>query len=456
MRRTITFAVTACVLAWAHSARAGGPSRLLKGPYVTAASDSGADVRFELDAPGAASVELPGKPPVVDAAAVAFHSVHVTGLDTSKRQDFYVRASGVVVGKGSISPWPKAGSPVSLLAYGNARGNAPAMGAHGSVVHLLGALPADLLLNMGDVVDDASRDADWQSFFDVEAPLLRDRLLVFTPGERDLAGDRTVERVGRYFGAFRTLRMSNVRLFAFDDGDGTDRRRDGARDALTRALVNADNEPGVLWRIAISHRRLWSSSPGSADADTAPNRDVLRLLAAHRVDLLLAGHDALYERGDTGGIKYVVSGGGGAPLDGLDPSDPAAQKAESVWHAVAVKTDGDSIAVEARRVDGVVLDKCSFRKGTAWDCTSPNAAAPALTPRVPPSLASALAARAEGTAPVALTADPVGAPGIASDDGGRAADPARSSSRWALPWACAIAAVGLGGAIVAMRRRRRL
>jgi hypothetical protein len=242
-----------------------------------------------------------------------------------------------------------------------------------------------------------------------------------------------------------------------DDGDGTDQRAAGVRDSLARALGNADNEPGVLWRIAIAHRRPWSPAPASAgDAGAArASSDILQLLGAHEVDLLLLGHDALYERGDTGIVKYVVSGGGGAPLDGVDTSNPTALDTESVWHAVAVKTDGDSVAVEARRIDGVVLDKCSFHKGTAWDCTPSAVAASVPTPRVPRSLASALAARAEGPAPVEATAD-----GLMSADPrgrGRTTDAStRSGSRWALPWACGIAALGLGGAILAVRRRRRM
>jgi hypothetical protein len=455
MRRFLSAAVAACVLSSPHSARAAGPTKLLKGPYLTNASESAVEVRFELDAPGPATVEFPGKPPVVDASSLTAHAVRVAGLDPSRRNDFFVRAGGLIVGKGSVPPWPKAGAPMSVVVYGNSHGDPS---AHGTVVHLVGALPSDFLIDTGDVVDDASRGADWQSFFDVEAPVLRDRPLLLVPGERDFARGEAGESFSRYFGrrsaspraspgdaqsairVCRSTRVSNVRLFLFDEG-AVEPAGD-SRDELTRMLSSADNEVGVLWRIAVTHRRPWSLAPGDSGV-ARPTSDVLTLLAAHKVDLVLAGHDALYERGDLGVLKYVVSGGGGAPLDGVDAADPAAQKVQSVWHAVALKTDGDSVAIEARRVDGVVLDKCSFRKGTAWECTSAATAiaAPVTTPHVPRPLASAFSARAEPPAPFTPTAE-------------RSSE---SRSRWASPWpwAWAAAAVGLCGGIIAIARRRR-
>ena len=33
-----------------------------------------------------------------------------------------------------------------------------------------------------------------------------------------------------------------------------------------------------------------------------------------KVELVLAGHDHIYERGEGGGLKYVITGGAGAPL----------------------------------------------------------------------------------------------------------------------------------------------
>ena len=33
-----------------------------------------------------------------------------------------------------------------------------------------------------------------------------------------------------------------------------------------------------------------------------------------RVSFVFSGHDHLYQRGEVDGLKYVVSGGGGAPL----------------------------------------------------------------------------------------------------------------------------------------------
>jgi MYXO-CTERM domain-containing protein len=106
---------------------------------------------------------------------------------------------------------------------------------------------------------------------------------------------------------------------------------------------------------------------------------------AHKVDLLLSGHDHIYERGDGGPLKYIISGGGGAPLYRISPPMLATRKAESTYHFVEVTTGPAGIKTVAHRLDGTILERCGFAKGTAWDCdalpgTSPPAAgAPSST-----------------------------------------------------------------------------
>jgi hypothetical protein len=90
------------------------------------------------------------------------------------------------------------------------------------------------------------------------------------------------------------------------------------------------------------------------------------ILARHRVDLLISGHDHIYQRGQMGGIRYVVSGGGGAPLYGIRcgiAGRPKCAIDDGMLHVAreyhyGVITIGRDLEFCPRRPDGTLLEKC--------------------------------------------------------------------------------------------------
>ena len=81
--------------------------------------------------------------------------------------------------------------------------------------------------------------------------------------------------------------------------------------------------------------------------------------------MVVSGHDHAYQRAEHGGVRYFVTGGGGAPLYGKASSpsaaDAGAVKAfDSSWHLLAVTVRDDRVEVRAIRVDGSPIET------TAW------------------------------------------------------------------------------------------
>jgi hypothetical protein len=199
------------------------------------------------------------------------------------------------------------------------------------------------------------------------------------------------------------VRLGNVRFFFLNAvhawGTGEDPHW------LERELDRADSEPGLRWRVAVMHQGPWSSGPHGGNSILIKAR-VPELLAGHHVDLLFAGHDHIYERGDAGGMKYVISGGGGAPLYRTSKI-ASTRKEESTYHFVEVTTESDAIHLVAQRIDGSLLDRCGFKKGGAWDCDAPagdSQGVPATSPTSPaaasgPRCGCALAGAAPAFAP---------------------------------------------------------
>lgn len=446
-----TAASLVSALALASAAHAAPPSapptKLLKGPYVTSFSDTTADIRFELDAPGPAALEVvrtgAGAPPrkIVDAAATANHVVHVTGLEAAKSYAYAVLIGTQFVGRGDVTaaPPPNGGASIKFIVYGDDRSDPT---AHEAIVRNILAAPSQFLVNTGDVVEDGGSASDWQSFFSIEAPLLRERPLFLCIGNHELSDDEAGASFARYFGfpdasgamkPYGTARLGPARFFFLngmhDWGSGEERAW------LDRELTRAETEAGLLWRIAVVHQSPWSSGP-HGPSKRLVDAHIPELLAAHKVDLLLAGHDHIYERGDSGTMKYVISGGGGAPLYRITHPTAMTRKAEAAYHYVEVTVSQFDVRTVAHRLDGSILDKCGFLRGQPWDC---DAVGPAPGAGPAGSVPAAPAAQPAGAPPGSSTRCSVASPGLAPRAEGGLGP----------------VALGVAGAVALSRRRRR-
>jgi hypothetical protein len=115
---------------------------------------------------------------------------------------------------------------------------------------------------------------------------------------------------------------------------------------------------------------------------------------------VFSGHDHVYSRAEHNGLRYFVTGGGGAPLYPRRPrSNPidvaAVKKFERVLHYLRVTITGNRVEVTAVRADGTTIETTSWTDGPA----------PA-PPRREPSKVSAAGGPPVATAPSATAKVP--------------------------------------------------
>jgi hypothetical protein len=380
---------------------------ITKGPYLQGLTTTAVVVKVELADAATARVEVLGpdaagapafRATVESSGARRFHVLRVAGLAPATSYTYRVGVAGApAADAGRFTTAPADARPFKFVLYGDNRSDTA---AHAAVVRAVERAEGDFLVHTGDMVYEGSSDDDWTSFFAVEGRLLRDRCVFASIGNHELYGS---ERAGesaflRYFAApppdgadrprlYASFRWSNARFFllnAMDDWVGAE------RDWLRAELERAKGEPGLVHRIAVLHHGPFSSGPHGANARLADG-GVLDVLRDGKVDLVLAGHDHIYERGEGAGLKYVVSGGAGAPLYPRKRSGAETLSFESVHHFVRVGVDGDRIDLVAERVSGGVIERCGFRVGGPWECGG----------------AAAAKAGAGGGAPVASSPAPV-------------------------------------------------
>lgn len=375
-----------CAL-WGPSARAQAGASAVKGPYLTDLSDTGVVVRFELDVASEAKVQI--EPADSAAQPVRFfrspvsamHAVSIDGLRAATSYDYVVRSGNVAVGQGHFdtAPDPDSKSRLTFLVYGDTRTDPT---VHAGLVRAMSKAGGTFLIHTGDMVANGASPDDWQSFFAVERDLLASCPLFVAIGNHELVDDDAGTNFARYVGMldahgvprlYGSVRLGPARFFflnAMDDWSGGEERA-----WLDEALGRADAEKGLVWRIAVLHQGPWSAGPHGPNPQLLDGH-VPELFASHGVDLVLSGHDHIYERGAAGAVKYVVSGGGGAPLYPIVTRTPTTSFAESAYHFIRFTLDGDALELVAYRPDGSILDRCGFRKAAAWDCDPPRATSP--------------------------------------------------------------------------------
>ena len=243
-------------------------------------------------------------------------------------------------------------------------------------------IPSSFVVHTGDVVA-RGRDRDaWEEYFRVAQPLLSRRPQYVAMGNHDLSGRGAGRREPflRYFASpdepqasYYTFRWGNARFFVLD----TQEVWSGDQGPwLQDRLERADHEEGIAHRVVVLHHSPFSTGRHG------PNREmreagIVHLMLEHRVDLVLGGHDHMYERDQYGAVKYVISGGAGAPLYDVRPRSTGAAYSVSAYHFVEIRVDGDKVTVVARDAQGHPFDSAAYEGTGPWVASAAPAAASA-------------------------------------------------------------------------------
>src|SRR5262249_10768120 len=347
---------------------------------------TGITIMWQSDAPLPGTVRVGGQ--VVAAPVATLHEVRVEGLAPGRRYPYEVECGGKTSG-GELSTAPEPAEPCAFVGLGDTRSNAD---AHRAMVERVRREVPDFYLLTGDMVDDASHDSEWQTFFQVERELLRDNVAFPAVGNHDRQGRaRTADTFRRLFSVpadspdperYYAFTYGNARFFVLDSNEYSFALTDQTA-WLERELERAAADPTVVHRFVVMHHPPFSVSIHGGHSEL---REIWTpLFERYRVDAVFSGHDHCYSRAAHNGVRYFVSRGGGAPLYPRDPH-PHAQDVEAVvyfertLHFLRVQVVGQFVEVAAVREDGTLIETLS------WG-TPPALVAPAPAP--PPPVATA-------------------------------------------------------------------
>jgi acid phosphatase type 7 len=299
------------------------------------------------------------------------HVFALTGLPAGGVVSYRVSAGATRSPRTSFRTQPAPGAVVRIGVYGDVRGG---HATHARIVgHMLGE-GLDLIAVTGDMVLRGTDEADWQRFFAVTRELLAQVPYYPAVGNHDLGWDgaHPDRRDGEVFalppgppdrpaGAHWYSRdVADVHL-VFLDSNAYDRPE---QEVWLEADLAAARARRVRAIFALTHDGPFAR--GTHGGNALARARYVPILARHRVDLLFSGHDHIYQRGEQDGVRYVVSGGGGASLYNIRcgvPGRPRCAVPDGTIkvareHHYAVLTVARDLELCVRRADGTLLEKC--------------------------------------------------------------------------------------------------
>jgi 3',5'-cyclic AMP phosphodiesterase CpdA len=345
----LTAALCFGVASAASFAHALGTATVTIGPYVQAVGPYELTVCWETESAVPTRLHWGATPdcPVTfeDAAPATRHEAALTGLRAATSYWYRLDDAGAPAQALPVTTQPDRPRALRIGAFGDTRTNDT---AHAQVVADVIADGPDVVVHTGDLVASAS-ESYWQNFFRIEAALLRSVPLYPVLGNHEGDGARFVQLFvlpqqggqRRYY----ETRWGAVSVIGLDTNQAVTEGSAQWR-WLANTLAASAGDPSVTFRLVLLHHGPFDSGSGHGS-----NLDVrsamVPLFQSYGVDVVISGHNHDYERGTVNGIKYVVSGGGGAPLYTVN-GGWWTEVANSAYHHCLLEIGGTTLHFSAR------------------------------------------------------------------------------------------------------------
>jgi len=332
-----------------------------RGPVVSDVTKDGAEIRWEPASAGALLLVDTGGSVAVEVVPVTApdgtQRARITGLASDTRHHYRIRTPAGESEPGAFRTFPaSASSPISFIATGDTRSNHI---AHAKTVARVLSEAPDFIVSTGDLVGDGRDRSDWDFFFQAEGELLRSTPFFPAVGNHDAMGLLNETLINRWFGRGRYYQVdAGPAILLFIDttlayGGGSVQNAwitehlEAARAAKAAGRAS--------WIIAVHHHPAFSSAHHGSEI--AVQRELVPLYEAAGVDLVLNGHDHVYERLEKNGITYIVTGGGGAPLYDFGKILPESKVHVRAHHFLKIAADTKTLEIAAVDLDGNLLDR---------------------------------------------------------------------------------------------------
>src|SRR5215475_548173 len=337
-----------CLFVLVATAGVVAESKIVGGPYVVGVTSQTATIAWIVQS-NEVTVRSAADAKSVNSPVFRVEKTTLTGLKPNTSYEYDIAAAGDT-GKGSFKtpPFGPTG-PFRFVVYGD---NRTRPDVHRNVIaELLKHGIPDFVIQTGDMVANGEDTSLWSEFFDIERDLLRRTSFFPTLGNH--------ERNTRYFAEFF---QQATPYYSFEWGSAhfsvlnSDIMASAGNDQTKKSLWADETQwleddlrrhQGDTFRFVVAHHPP-ITAVSSRQKDNPHMTALIPMFEKYHVTAGLFGHDHNYQHYLKGGVHYVITGGGGAPLyDVQIPPDEITQKVVSIENFVSVSVDGKAVHFQA-------------------------------------------------------------------------------------------------------------
>ncbi len=308
---------------------------------------------------------------------IVFHEATLTGLKPGSVVHYRVGSKSGVSENFTVATAPASEeTPVSFVLLGDSRSDTLGIGAGYPELNaqLMKEAPLpSFILDSGDytMASLANEWVDWLEAGSELGPVLP-RLTTF--GNHEMSGKLYYSLMNlpdENSESWYSLRYGELQIICLDTGLSGEKVTE-QKAWLEEVLKDSD----AKWKVAFFHKPPYNAGNHTHDDTRVKVRTHwVPLFEQYGVDLVVSGHDHNYQR--FGHVKddaraaagtapfYLISGGAGAPMYGEDPDSedyPLIEKFEKTEHYVLATLEGNTLTLEAKRLDGTIFDTVTITK----------------------------------------------------------------------------------------------
>ena len=227
---------------------------------------------------------------------------------------------------------------------------------HRQITDLIVRTRPTVVFHTGDLVSTGSQPDDWARFNAISAPLRA--IAEFYPALGNHEGGSAL-----FFNNFHLPNneqwysvQRNRICFVVLNSEAATNVNSPQYHWLDSTLAAAAATDSIEFKVAIIHHPPYSSSEHTED-EKGLRLTLVPLFERYKVAVVFSGHDHDYERSYCGGIYYIVTAGGGAPLYDRARNLPCSQEFAKKYHFCRLARVGDRMIVTVVGVDSQVIDK---------------------------------------------------------------------------------------------------
>lgn len=369
---------------------------LKRGPFLTHLSSSSVSIVFEVEeavegaeisygtSPSSLSKRRSGRVQSAEYGDIKVFTVHINieGLepDTTYFYKLKSRNSSEVF---SFRTYPENMTSFNFVVFGDNRTDLNTFRKLVSLIELENPL---FIIHTGDAVDTGflysgmNALVGWEEFLDTLIPIMAKSPLYFSFGNHERGGEMfftayfpSAEADGSPF--YYYFSVGGI-FFIILNSEG-DLSPSGEQVMWLEDVLSSEKARDASFRVAVIHRPPYSSSEHAQMAAEGREEEIIKirenfvpLFERGGIDIVFSGHEHNYERTfpildgkiDEGGVVYIITGGGGAPLYDKKLENPWSACFAKVYHYVSVNAAQEELQLEAKDMEGRIIDEFKLRR----------------------------------------------------------------------------------------------